>query len=72
MVDVFFLLRKTKDHFSVALTTIFCSFCYFRDIKYPRLFVLATFSLLIEKISATFDFSQHFCQNRYEMKKSKV
>ena len=41
-----------------------------RDIKYPRLFLLATFSLFIEKILATFDFSPNFCQNRHEVKKN--
>ena len=50
-----------------TLSTVFCSFRFFRNIKYPRLLkvrflatfntLLATFSFLIEKIFATFYFS---------------
>ena len=42
-----------------------------RDIWYPRLFLLATFSFLIEKIIATFDFSRDFGQNRHEIEKNR-
>ena len=55
----------------------FCSFCLFRDIKYPRLLkvrFLATFNIRdfstrdffisYEKIIATYDFSGNIGQNR--------
>ena len=41
-----------------TLSTVFCNFCFFRDIWYPQLFLLATFSLLIEKCSRLWFFSK--------------
>ena len=60
-----------------TLSAFICSFCLFRDIKYPRLLkvrFLATFNIRdfstrdffisYEKIIATYDFSGNIGQNR--------